>query len=85
VPRLEQGRGASTVAILAWPYSFHITLHPHCGQGAGGRSAWTASLGSGGLRRWSGLVAFSGLTASRPVVAGISRWHTEQIMRVSTS
>ena len=62
-------------------YSFHIVLQPHCGQGAGGRSARTASSGSGGRLCGLGLAPFSGWAASRPVAAGISRLHTGQIMR----
>ena len=62
-------------------YSFHITLQPHWGQGAGGRSAWIASSGSGVLLCWPGLAASSGLAASRPVAAGSSRLHSGQIMR----
>src|SRR5215470_20275018 len=72
VPSEEELTAAPSIA-----YSFHITLQPHCGQGAGGRSAWTASSGSGVLLCWSGLAA------SRPVAGGSSRLHSGQITRLA--
>src|SRR3984893_14903792 len=71
---------------LVQRHSFHIVLHPHCGQGAGGASARTASSGSGirlgaALSAGTALSALPALPTLPSAVAGISALHLGQFMR----